>query len=73
MSTGHITSIPRATTFPFGPPRKKFPFLSYGHSLPVTALALSVRGLDKKVSVKLSYGVTYFPLKIRRLVEKFRI
>ena len=26
LSTGHITSIPRATTFPFGAPRKEFPF-----------------------------------------------
>ena len=26
LSTGHITSIPGATTFPFGSPRKKFIF-----------------------------------------------
>ena len=30
LSTGHITSIPGATTFPFRPPQQKFPFPSYG-------------------------------------------
>ena len=31
-----------------------------------------VRGLDKKISVKLRYGVTYFPLKIRRFFWKIQ-
>ena len=30
LSIGHITNVPRATTFPFGPPPKKFVFPSYG-------------------------------------------
>ena len=31
LSIGHITSIPGATTFPFGPPPKKFRFRAMGH------------------------------------------
>ena len=31
LSTGLITSISGATTFPFGPPQKKFRFRAMGH------------------------------------------
>ena len=31
LSTGHITSMPGAKTFPFGPPQKKFRLQAMGH------------------------------------------
>ena len=54
--TGHITSIPGATTFPFGPPPKRVSFRAMGHFWG-SPLFLAVLGLchDRGIST-LNFG-----------------